>query len=225
MEGYIKLYRQLMESQVFANQTALKIWIWCLLKASRKERFFPLKIGKGIRTIKILPGQFIFGRHTAEDELNIDGSTIYRWIKKFESDEFSMISIEANNQYSIISICNWDNYQTERTESEQPMSNQRARHEPDMNTDKTVNTVKNTKEAPKRFIKPSVEEIKSYCSEAKIGIDENKFLDHYESNGWKVGKVQMKDWKATVRKWGRSTFDNPVPQPSQTQKTPAEWLQ
>ena len=142
-QGWIKLHRQLLDSQVFASQTALKIWIWCLLKASRKERFIPLKIGKGYVTIKILPGQFIFGRHAAEEELNVDGSTIYRWIKKFESDEFSMISVEANNQYSVISICNWLSYQFEKTEDEQPMSNQRSRHEPDMNTDKTVNTVEN----------------------------------------------------------------------------------
>ena len=146
MEGYIKMYRQLMESQVFANQTALKIWIWCLLKASHKERFVSLKTGKGNRTIKILPGQFIFGRLKAEEELNIDGSTIYRWINKFKSKDFGMIFIDANNQYSIISISNWGNYQSEKSEGEQPMSNQRTRHEPDMNTDKTVNTVKNVKE-------------------------------------------------------------------------------
>lgn len=27
------------------------------------------------------------------------------------------------------------------------------------------------------------------------------FWNHYESNGWKVGRNQMKDWKATVRNW------------------------
>jgi hypothetical protein len=144
MEGYIKLYRQLIESRVFSNQTALKIWIWCLLKANHKERFIPLNIGKGIRTIKVSPGQFIFGRFRAEEELNIDGSSIYRWLKKFESKEFDMISIDANNQYSIISICNWRSYQSNNDEVEQPMSNQCTRHEPDMNTNKNVNNVKNS---------------------------------------------------------------------------------
>jgi hypothetical protein len=105
-EGWIKLHRQLLNSQVFSNQTALKIWIWCLLKASRKERFVDLKIGKGHTTVKILPGQFIFGRLKAEYELNIDGSAIYRWIQKFQSPEFNMINIEPNSQYSIITVCN-----------------------------------------------------------------------------------------------------------------------
>lgn len=141
-EGWIKLHRQILESQVFANQTALKIWVWCLLKASRKERFVPLKIGKGSITVKILPGQFIFGRFKAEEELNIDGSTVYRWIQKFKSDEFGMINIEVSNQYSIVTICNWANYQTHSTEGEQPMSNQRTTNEQPTNTDKTVKKVK-----------------------------------------------------------------------------------
>ena len=146
MEGYIKLHRQLIESQIFANQTALKIWIWCLLKANYKERFISLKIGKGDITVKILPGQFIFGRLKAEEELNIDGSTIYRWIQKLESKAFGMITIEANNQYSIVSICNWGTYQSEKEEREQLMSNQRTRHEPDMNTDKTAKNSKKEKD-------------------------------------------------------------------------------
>jgi len=31
----------------------------------------------------------------------------------------------------------------------------------------------------------------------------DKFLDHYTSNGWKVGQNKMKDWKATARNWMR----------------------
>jgi hypothetical protein len=29
----------------------------------------------------------------------------------------------------------------------------------------------------------------------------NRFYDHYEANGWKIGKNSMKDWKASVRTW------------------------
>ena len=31
-----------------------------------------------------------------------------------------------------------------------------------------------------------------------------QFMDHYESNGWMVGKNKMKDWQAAVRTWERS---------------------
>lgn len=56
--------------------------------------------------------------------------------------------------------------------------------------------VKNT-----RFKKPTIDEVRAYCTERKNNIDAEHFIDYYESNGWKVGKNSMKDWKATVRNW------------------------
>ena len=32
---------------------------------------------------------------------------------------------------------------------------------------------------------------------------EKNFFDFYQSNGWKVGKNKMKDWKAALRGWSR----------------------
>lgn len=57
----------------------------------------------------------------------------------------------------------------------------------------------------KRFIKPTIDEIRTYCLERNNSVDSQRFYDYYESNGWKVGKNPMKDWKASVRTWERST--------------------
>lgn len=54
------------------------------------------------------------------------------------------------------------------------------------------------------FSRPSLEDVKSYCLEIKSTIDPEQFIDYYDSNGWKVGKSAMKDWKATVRRWSKS---------------------
>jgi hypothetical protein len=56
----------------------------------------------------------------------------------------------------------------------------------------------------KRFIPPSLEEVLAYCSERKNNVDAEKWLDYYTSNGWKVGKVKMSDWKAAVRTWEKN---------------------
>lgn len=53
----------------------------------------------------------------------------------------------------------------------------------------------------KTFEKPSIEEIQAYCMERKNNIDAQSFFDFYESKGWKIGAVKMKDWKASVRTW------------------------
>ena len=53
----------------------------------------------------------------------------------------------------------------------------------------------------KNFVKPTVEEIAAYCAERKNEVDAQVFFDFYESKGWKVGAVKMRDWRASVRTW------------------------
>lgn len=53
----------------------------------------------------------------------------------------------------------------------------------------------------KRFIPPTVEEVREYCKERGNRVDPVAFVSFYESNGWKVGRNAMKDWRAAVRTW------------------------
>lgn len=55
--------------------------------------------------------------------------------------------------------------------------------------------------SPRRFTKPSLDEVSAYCAERGNNVDAEKWYDYYESNGWRVGKNAMKDWKAAVRTW------------------------
>ncbi|HOR79076.1 MAG TPA: hypothetical protein PLG04_09865, partial [Anaerolineaceae bacterium] len=56
----------------------------------------------------------------------------------------------------------------------------------------------------KRFEKPSLADVQAYCAERGNSVDAQKFVDYYESNGWRVGKNPMKDWRAAVRTWERN---------------------
>lgn len=62
-----------------------------------------------------------------------------------------------------------------------------------------------SKTTTKRFLKPTIEEVKKYCEERKNGIDAEYFINYYEARGWMIGKNKMKDWKAAVRTWERNT--------------------
>ena len=53
----------------------------------------------------------------------------------------------------------------------------------------------------KRFSRPSVDEVRAYCSERGNAVNAESFVDFYESKGWKVGNSPMKDWRAAVRTW------------------------
>lgn len=56
-----------------------------------------------------------------------------------------------------------------------------------------------------RFVPPTVEEVREYCEERGNNVDAERFIDFYESKGWMVGKNKMKDWKACVRTWEKSS--------------------
>lgn len=61
--------------------------------------------------------------------------------------------------------------------------------------------------ASNRFQKPTLEELTAYVKEAGLAkVNPDRFMDHYETNGWKVGKNPMKDWKAAARNWNRNDF-------------------
>ena len=61
----------------------------------------------------------------------------------------------------------------------------------------------------KTFTKPTIDKIQDYCIERNNNVNAEQFYDYYESNGWKVGKNSMKDWKAAVRTWERSEYRKP----------------
>lgn len=63
--------------------------------------------------------------------------------------------------------------------------------------------VSKTPKTQKRFLPPSLEEVKDFFSENKSSLLEaEKYYNHFESNGWKVaGKTPMKNWKAAAKNW------------------------
>jgi len=136
MIGYIQLHRGLMDSAIFASEKGLKIWVWLLLKASYKTRHVSVKIGKGESIVTLERGELMFGRFKAEEQTGIDGSTIYKWIKKME--DMGMVNINSNSHYTIITICNYDQYNTlnggDVTAIEQPINSQSTANQQPRNT-------------------------------------------------------------------------------------------
>lgn len=80
------------------------------------------------------------------------------------------------------------------------------------NPNPNPNPKENEEEKRKRFIPPTIDEVIKYCSENNYNVDAQRFIDYYESNGWKVGKNPMKDWKAAIRStWNKKENKGPAP--------------
>lgn len=91
----------------------------------------------------------------------------------------------------------------EKVQSVQHLSKQELELEIELEKelDKDNNTPKS-----RNFVKPTLEEVNSYCNERNNGVDPEKWFNFYESKGWMIGKNKMKDWRAAVRTWERGTI-------------------
>lgn len=98
-----------------------------------------------------------------------------------------------------------------------------------LNINSNNNINKENKRAASRFTPPTVEEVQAYCRERQNNVDPQRFVDYYEARGWLIGKNKMKDWKAAVRTWERSGYNNsssrsPAPQEQKPMSTAAAGL-
>jgi len=75
-------------------------------------------------------------------------------------------------------------------------------------TDSNIGSKADKPPSGHRFIPPTVEEVRAYCAEKDYNVDPQRFVDYYTSNGWRVGKNPMKDWKAAVRTWNGKEQNN-----------------
>jgi hypothetical protein len=136
--------------------------------------------------------------------------------------EMQMISLNESGQ---IVIPKWNSYQecksaprmrALRERQSEQMEASHERHKGVTVTGRRIEGIEdrrieeyksNTKRAAP-FVSPTLEEVKAYCEERANGIDPEAWIAHYESNGWKVGKNPMKDWRAAVRTWEHSGFES-----------------
>lgn len=59
------------------------------------------------------------------------------------------------------------------------------------------------------FKPPTLIDVQTYCAERNNSIDAERFINYYETRGWKVGKFKMEDWKAAVRTWENNNKKEP----------------
>lgn len=191
-------------------------------------------------------GQFITSLNKLATEWMANRDTVRRFLDMLESD--AMITRKSTHKMTQITICNYDSYQdkpttdtttdnTSEATTDRQLTQQLTDTINNNNNHNNINILSNesigdSPESPKRtqkgvkkkaFVKPTVEEVEAYCKERQNGIDANAFMDHYEANGWKVGKggLPMKDWQAVVRTWEKyKRYDSSNSTPARPENNP-----
>lgn len=91
MEGWVKLYRKLLDNDLFKDEKAFRVFIWILLTVDRA-------------------GSMRVSRFRTASLLEINPNT-FRSILDRLRDQHHAITINSTNKYSVIQVVNWSKYQ------------------------------------------------------------------------------------------------------------------
>lgn len=126
-EGWIKLHRSIMDWEWFADAETLKLFLYLLLTANYENRMW--------KDITIQRGQLVISTEELAQRLKSTRQKIRTQLKRLET--CGTIALQATNKFTLVTICNYDNYQ-ESSEAEQPTDNQQTNQQI---TSKTTNTL------------------------------------------------------------------------------------
>ena len=85
-------------------------------------------------------------------------------------------------------------------------------------------SIKEKHETAKRFVPPTLEEVKARIKEMNYTFDAEAFIAFYQSKNWMVGKNKMKDWKAAMVTWQKREYEFPKRKnQGSTKKANEEW--
>lgn len=98
---YIKLFRSLKNWRWFAVNGMLNIWIYLLLNARYEDGY--------VYGVFVKRGQVITGRKKLSKETGLSERTVRTCLERLKST--NEVTTETTNQYTIITIIKWEDYQ------------------------------------------------------------------------------------------------------------------
>ena len=219
-KGFIMIDRSILEDDMYFSEKFTRMQALmdlCLLAAFKSRTFYirgnkvelqPMQVAKSIRD---LADRWQWGINKVRSFiLELEKSGI------IDTQKTSVIQIITIKKYVVM------NTQTD-TQTDTPIiKNNNVNNENKeiviesvvvSNEQQTLPTP--TKEKKRRssvFVKPTLEECIAYANEKGFNWDASRFYNYYESNGWRVGRNPMKNWKAAMSNW--NTKEPKYPQQS-----------
>lgn len=146
MSGWIKLHRSLKDHFLFDFNEPDKAlaWIDLLLSAS----FEDCKVHIKGRVINVSRGQFVVSQVTLQKRWGMSQNKVKRFLNLLENE--GMVDVQTNDATTIITICNYDNYQEVQQQDERTngRADERTTNEPrtTLKEDKEIKKISSNEE-------------------------------------------------------------------------------
>ncbi len=187
-EGYIFLHRKTQKHWVFERSEYLKAWIQMLFDATHQD----YEVLVGNQLVKLKRGQFIFGRKAFAKKTGLSERSVRTLINRLKKSQ--MIDQQTTNKFSIISILNYDDYQTgvQQTSSKRPTGDQQA------TTNNNNNNNNNISAAPKLL------EVEQYFHDKNCLELAEEFFEYWSERDWKKNGKPLARWRSNAATWIRN---------------------
>lgn len=200
--GCILLSRQILKSEIWRKPPEyLKIFLYILLRVNHKDGMFP----RGSN----------FFNFSDEKPSGVTKDQIYKFLAWSKREDVNILATQKATRGVIIKVNNYDRYQTlenykrqdKRQDKPQDNGNTINKYE----NKEIINNIIDIEETKsKKFIPPTLEEIKQYCLERKNSVDPQRFYDYYSCSNWKDSKGKpIKNWKQKmIAVWEEKPAEN-----------------
>jgi hypothetical protein len=208
--GWVKLWRQSLNSQVWLSPGLWQLWCYCLLRASHTPTWVSISTGRGKSEVCLEPGQFIFGRFAAAKDLKAKPTTICDRLKKLVAAGNVVTQNKAH--YTLVTVCNWAFYQNGDAEAvTQPSGNRQATVTQPSHTRRVkkarAKKKARTKKSPTRhFVAPSLPDVKNYqaANPELLNVDVVHFWKSFNDSDWVDTRGNpVRNWKLKLRTWSK----------------------
>lgn len=204
---YIKVARGWFEHPFFEAEplTQREAWMWLIEQAAWKKRAF--RIGKHL--VPVERGQIAVSVRYLALRWQWTPARVHRFLVRLESE--TMIEASSTHDYTVITLCNYDKFQSERDADETPAEHssehQRDTSETIQKKDKKGESLSTPSARATRLPDdwtPSEADI-AYCRAKRPDLDPSAVAENF-ADYWhaRAGPAALKrDWPATWRTWVR----------------------
>ena len=137
-EGWVKLHRKVVESSLWMYPNAFLIFMWLLMRASYEKRKFPFNGSD----LELLPGELISShdsirKGTGKKISIMQIRTALDYLKSTDR-----ITVKSYNKFSVISICNWEEYQGDNRQDNSPITGKQQASNRQITTNKNYKNLR-----------------------------------------------------------------------------------
>ena len=180
MSGFIKTYRSLLNWEWYGNPDMVALWIHLLLSANYEDKRWKGSI--------IRRGQFVTSLHSLSEQTGISIRSLRTCLERLK--QTGEIEEKTTNKFRIITICNFDSYQSiERSTDKQPTNNRQT-------TDKQPTTTEEYKEYNNNLVCDARARLEAATIQNSLWLDKTA-MELRCPNVMQLAEDVMTEWELT----------------------------